>query len=173
MSYVTPITDRAASDVDATPTSKGYFNVADWVRIYGNARLMVSLSSVMLNQSLPWTVITDPTVLSFPSVTDFNSLLLSIETTRLAVNIPAASTPIKYDWLAGSQVNAPKYTHVNTWEQTIDAIWLYYDGDLIESCPTLTGNVTVLTGTIQFYLDCVDIDIYTLDIQGTGKVVIL
>lgn len=162
--YVTPITDRAATDVDATPTSKGYFNVADWTRIYGNAKLTVSLAAIMLPASLPWTTITAPTITSFPTVTDFDALLLSIETMRAAVAIPAAAVAIKDDYIAGVNEEAPDYNDVNLWESTIDAIWLYYDGDLIEVCPSLSADLTLTTDYIV--IDCIDTNGHTLDTNG-------
>lgn len=172
MSYITPIKDRTLTDV-VTKTSKGLFNVADWVRIYNNARLMVDITNIIQSLSLGWTVIAEPTVLSIPLLADFNSLLSSVEGARVALNIPAAQTAIKYDWVAGINKDAPDYTDVNLWETVIDALWDYQSGDSIEVCPTLVADLTVLTGNNKIYIDCLDTADFNIDLQGTAKLYII
>lgn len=125
MSYTTPITDRTQSDV-TNKTSKAYLNVADWNRIYGNAQYVNGLFS-HLGTSVSFPTISTPTTSSFPSVTDFNSLLASIENMRLAlvaigINISGLTT-IFSSWVAGYSQDAPDYQDVNTWEQSIDLIY--------------------------------------------------
>lgn len=172
MSYITPVTDRAQSDIDAL-NSKAYFNVADWQRIYNNARLMIDVANILGGFSLGWDSLTDPSTTSFPSVTDFNTLLENIELARQAVDIPEAQTAIKYDWVAGLDYPSPNFNHVNQWESVIDAIWVYYDGGSILACPTLTSNLTVLTGNNAVYIDCLDMANFDVDLQGSANLYIL
>ena len=42
MAWVTPIVDRALSDITGR-TSKGFFNVADWERIDGNTAVIKAM----------------------------------------------------------------------------------------------------------------------------------
>ena len=60
MSYKTPITDRTLTDI-TTKTAKAFFNVADWVRIYGNAEIINAIVSE-LNGAITFDAITEPTV---------------------------------------------------------------------------------------------------------------
>src|SRR5574341_1195953 len=99
MSYITPVTDRVLSDV-TNRTTKGFFNIADWNRIYNNAQLASGLASIQKGVNIPFgdcpatRVITD-----IPSATHVNTLLQSIELMRqeMVSLIPTLTTVIKYD----------------------------------------------------------------------------
>ena len=121
MSYITPVTDRDADDI-AAQNSKAYFNVADWERIYNNARLMVDLANIFYDSGIVWTEVTVPTIKSIPAVADFNSMLTAIEAARVDLNLSETPTAIKTDWEAGPTKVAPKYTDVNLWETVIDVL---------------------------------------------------
>jgi hypothetical protein len=174
MSYTTPVTDRTTADI-AARNSKAYFNVADWTRIYRNAQLVNSLVEISVGTPNSFPVITAPTTTAIPLVTDFNSLLLSIENFRTAsAPIEAvAPTEIKHDWVAGVGQLAPKYTDVNLWETTINAIWIYLNGSSYAMCPTLSADLTLATATTAIYINCIDTSTHIIDLQGTSKLFIL
>lgn len=175
MSYTTPVTDRTAADVVAKNT-KAHFNVADWTRIYRNAQLVNSLVEILIEDGpLSFPVVSAPAITSIPSVADFDTLLLSIETFRTTNSLLTAVAPtaIKHDWIAGVGYPSPKYTDVNLWETTIDAIWTYLNGSSYLACPTLSANLTLATATTAIYINCIDTSTYTIDLQGTSKLFIL
>jgi len=174
MSYTTPVTDRALSDITVM-TAKGYFNVADWTRIYRNAQIVNSLVEILVNTPNSFPVISTPTIMSIPDLADFNALLLSIENFRTAsAPIEAvAPTAIKHDWIAGAGQLAPKYTDINLWESTIDAIWVYANGSSYAACPTLSANLTLLTASNEIYINCIDTGTHNIDLQGTAKLFII
>lgn len=129
MPYVTAVTDRGASDI-ANRTSKAFFNVADWERIYDNTEYVRGEIVTLFGPVIVFSdTISDPTVISIPDVTIFNILTQRIEQLRqvaLAVMPELATTPsygaIKHDWEAGIDKNVPTYKHVNQWERIIDVI---------------------------------------------------
>jgi hypothetical protein len=172
MAYVTAITDRVLSDV-TTPTSKGYFNVADWTRIYDNARLTASLVNIVDDEAYTFPSIGYPTIENIPTVTDFNDLLNAIEIMRSAVSVAGALVEIKDDWISGNGETSPDYSDANLWENTVDVIWNFYGGGVIEVCPTLTEDVTVLNGEKLIYIDCVDTDTFAIHTEGSGAVYII
>src|SRR3990172_3602404 len=170
MAYVTAVTDRTALDI-TNRTSKAFMNVADWVRVYGNAELVNSLTSIMANVLITFGQLAIPTITSIPSVTGVNTLAGNIEATRLAAVADGAtgiSTEIKDNYIGGAQGDSPKYTDINLWESTLDAIWNYYDGASLDVCPTLTGNLTITTGNQLIVVDCIDIDGFSIILEGTG-----
>jgi|SRR3990172_1350338 len=175
MGYVTAVTDRTALDI-TNRTSKAFMNVADWARVYGNAELVNSLTSIMADVLITFGQLTAPTITSIPSVTDVNTLAGNIEATRLAAVADGAtgiSTEIKDNYIGGAQGDSPKYTDINLWESTLDAIWIYYDGASLPVCPTLTGDLTVPTGTNVIYVDCLDFANFNVDLQGTANLIII
>lgn len=172
MAYTTPVTDRTAADI-AAKNPKAYFNVADWTRVYDNSQLVNSLAAVMLDQQITFNTLTAPTIATIPSVIDFNILVGNIEFLRAyfnneVPNVAGTLVSIKDDWEAGFNKDAPDYVDANLWESTLDAIWDYYSGDSLQVCPTLTGNLTVLTGASAIYVDCLDTANYIVDLQGTA-----
>jgi hypothetical protein len=175
MAYTTPITDRTLADVQAH-NAKGYFNVADWQRIYGNSQLVNSLVAIRIDTPITFALLTTPTITTIPSVTEFNIFLANIEEIRLNVDgepIPGIAIPIKCDWVAGVGQRAPDYSQANLWEKMLDAIWTYYNGPSLSVCPTLSSDLTVVTGANAIYVDCIDMANFNIDIQGTGNLYIL
>jgi len=171
MAYTTPVTDRTIADVK-NKTSKAYFNVADWQRIYNNTLLTKSLAEILLSSSISASTLTEPTITTIPTVVNFNALLTNIETLRLAVvaeSIVGAQTVINDAWEAGLFRSAPDWQDANIWESTIDAIWQHFDGNTLEVCPTLTANLTIPTDTDYIVVDCIDPDVFEIIIEGTGE----
>lgn len=173
MPYTTPITDRTNADILAQ-NSKAYINVVDWNRIYRNAQLASALAEIELGTPIDFDILAEPTITTIPTVGFLNTLLANIERMRLAMvaEIPTLAE-IKDDWEGGSHKPSPNYQYVNQWEATIDAIWDHWDGDDLEVCPTLTGDLTILTGTNVTYVDCLDMANFNVDIQGTGNLYII
>ena len=167
MGYDTPVTNRTASS---------FFNVADWTRIYRNAQLATGLSAFELETTIDFNEVTDPTDTDIASVDDFNTLLANIERLRLAVageSISGADIEVKDDWIAGVGQPMFNYANVNYWETLIDLIWDHFNGDAVSECPTLTADLTVLTGERYLYVDCLNVDTYLLRVQGTGEIHII
>lgn len=174
MAYVTAVTDRTAADI-AARNSKAFFNVATWTRIYGNAELVIGLAWAAGYDAEWQPITTTPTITSIPAVTDFNTLTENIETFRGVMNsfVSDIDSPIKYDYIAGASQQTFDYTDVNLWELTLDLIWEFLDGPLLEVCPTLIANLTVLTGVNKIYIDCLDAATFDIDLQGTANLYIL
>jgi hypothetical protein len=173
MAYVTPVTDRTSADI-AARNSKAFMNVVDWTRIYNNSQLVNSLAAIMLGTGITFDVIALPTITTIPSVTNLNLLTGNIERIRVAVAAVLPSlTEIKDDYIAGAGEVAPRYTDVNLWESTLDAVWVYYDGPDLDVCPTLSADLTVATGTNHIVVDCIDAANFNIDIQGTGNLYII
>jgi hypothetical protein len=173
MSYTTAITNRTATDI-TNRTSKAYFNVADWNRIYNNAQLVNALATIKLNQAILFTTLSEPTISTIPSITNFNALLANIERVRLAmVGLIPSLIEIKNDWIAGVNQSVFNYTHVNQWESALDSVWVYWGGPGLPVCPILSSNLTVATGNSAIYVDCLDTADYNIDLQGTGKLYII
>lgn len=178
MSYVTPVTDRSATDI-ANQTSKAFWNVADFERVYGNSLLVHSLIVIYAGAtSLIFNQLAMPTITTIPTVADFNTFLANIERARQAfvddeAVIPGVTTEIKDDYTGGAQGTSPKFTDANLWESTLDAIWEYYDGASLPVCPTLAADLTVLTGTNAIYVDCIDAANFNIDLQGTANLYII
>ncbi len=118
MKYTTPIYDRILSDV-TNKTAKGYFNLADWIRIYGNAKLIHALEEVILSSSLLFTEIATPTITTIPTVDNINNLLINIETIRALFPAGVGLVDLKTDWGGNA---SPTYKEVNDWERNIDLL---------------------------------------------------
>lgn len=173
--YTTPVTDRTAADVTAKNT-KAYFNIADWIRIYRNAQIVNSLCEIVVEDGpLLFPIVATPTITSIPSITDFNSLLLSIENFRTLNSLIQAEAPtaIKHDWIAGVENAAPKYTDVNLWENTINLVWEYLNASSYSECPTLTGDLILNSTNHDIYIGCIDSGSYDIDLQDTSRLFII
>jgi hypothetical protein len=173
VAYITPITDRSIADI-IDQTSKAYFNIADWERVYNNSRLASSLASIALNTPIAFSGFTLPTITTDPRtmVANINMMTGNIENVRLAVegeSIPGTESEIKDDYIAGKGQVTPNYTDVNLWESTIDAIWEHYNGASLPVCPTLTTSLVVSTGNQKIYVDCIETGGFDIDINGTGE----
>lgn len=115
--------DRTATDV-TNRTAKAFFNVADWLRIHNNARLANMLTNIYLGLSIPFTELTTPTVTSFPSVEEINTLVENIDLLRESAHLPAATgiVTLDHDYTAGLNGSSPDYLDVNDWERDLDLI---------------------------------------------------
>jgi hypothetical protein len=167
MSYVTAITDRVLSDVTPPVTAKGYWNVTDWERVYGNFILVKTFVEIVMPTTVAFTALGHPNTAVITQVSEFNFFLENIENLRLAVaseSIPGTTVEIKDDYVAGPGEPAPRYTDANLWESTIDAIWEHFDGPDLDVCPSLTGDLTLTTRYIV--VDCIDTNGHTLDTNG-------
>ena len=135
MKYTEPVIDRALSDV-ISKTSKGYFNVSDWTRIYENNLVVNALLLVVLEEVVTFTSIDTPTITTIPTITMVNNLVGNIEASRLKaiefVEGASASDErtnimnliaIKTNWEAGARKDAPDYLVANQWEETLHVIF--------------------------------------------------
>jgi hypothetical protein len=119
ITWTTPITDRTASDV-ITKTSKGFFNVVDWVRINGDTKYVAALSNLLFNAGISIVELTAPTIRTIPSIDDFNQFVENIETVRVGSIIPANNGIIELNsYLSGQNVVSPDYNDVNSWENNL------------------------------------------------------
>jgi hypothetical protein len=123
MKYVPPITDRTAEDI-ATQTDKAFFNVADWVRVYGNAELVKTIVEIVLSISITFDAVAEPTTTSIPTVAAFNTLLANINRIRLNSRLSGIDglVAVNENWTAGISEDAPTYDTVNEWELVLDLI---------------------------------------------------
>ena len=124
MRYTEPITDRAQSDIDNL-TVKAFFNVADWQRIYNNAQVAKALLDFLFSINITFDTVTEPTIITIPTVTQLNTLLANIDRLRIESNLPAITelNEIASDWKEGSGAPSPDYLDANEWEQVIDLIF--------------------------------------------------
>jgi len=117
------IYDRTAADI-SNRTAKAFFNVSDWLRVYGNSELAHALTELYTGLSVSFTTLTPPAITTFPSVTAINSLIQNIDNCRAAAYLPAATgiVALDYDFTEGPGGTAPDYTDVNAWEQDLQLI---------------------------------------------------
>lgn len=127
MPYTTPVTDRALSDITGL-TTKGYFNVADWTRIYDNVSA-INTTLAAVGYSATFTTISTPTITTIPSATNFNTLIQNIKNIQAIVesflNTPAGLAVLKADWVVGAGEQIFNYLHVNSWEQNILILYTF------------------------------------------------
>lgn len=123
MTWVTLIYDRTSDDV-ITHTSKGFFNVVDWVRINGNSLHLEALANLLFDVNISLTSLTTPTITTIPSVADLNSFIANIETLRTGAAIPlnGGLVDLSTPYLSGQNVIAPDYIAVNNWESNLQLI---------------------------------------------------
>ena len=124
MSWITPITDRTTTDIGAR-TSKAFFNIVDWVRVYGNSEQIHALSEALLLIDIDFTSLTAPTITQFPSADDINTLVENIDLVRESAALPAALAPSALDhtYLEGTSAAAPSFEDVNAWEKALETIF--------------------------------------------------
>lgn len=124
--WQTPITDRVASDI-TNRTAKAFFNVADWLRVYGNSEIVNALTNVYLALSIPFTELTEPTVTTFPTAAEINSLIENIDLCRAAACLPSALgvETLDYAYTEGAGGTVPDYTDVNAWEADLALVREY------------------------------------------------
>jgi hypothetical protein len=123
MAWTTAIFDRVLADV-TNQTSKGFFNVVDWVRINGNAYYVKVLINVLRGVNVSITALTPPTITTIPTADDLNDFIENIETLRIASGIPLSTELIelKHDYFAGASSETPDYADVNDWERDLNII---------------------------------------------------
>lgn len=121
--YTTPIFDRTVDDISAR-TAKAFFNLSDWMRVYGNAQIVNAIVSA-LNGHIAFDTVVEPTITTIPTVTELNTLLANIERLRVGSGLPPIEgiTSIKHDWIEGSAADAPDYLDANDWEKVLDVIF--------------------------------------------------
>lgn len=126
MAWVSPVYDRTAADI-ANKTSKAYFNVADWQRIYDDALIVRNEIQTAYGLTITFTTLTAPTMTTIPNATAINSLALNIERSRAACGLPAALgvAVIKTNWPGGVNAAAPDYLTVNDWERDLHLMHVY------------------------------------------------
>ncbi len=128
MTYTTPITDRDAADI-AAQNSKAFWNVADWVRVYGNSLETNTHLNSEFSTSISFDAISAVVNTDIPTIAEINEFLANIERMRAwvvdnTVFYPAAlDTEIKDDYTAGQSETAPSYINVNRWESHIDLMY--------------------------------------------------
>ena len=123
MRYTEPITDRTQTDV-TNKTSKAYFNIADWLRVYNNTQVTKALVDFLLSTSVTFDTLSTPTTETIPTITELNTLLANIERIRLAAEPTVTGlSEIKDDWVAGAGYPSPDYQNVNDWENVLDVIY--------------------------------------------------
>jgi hypothetical protein len=124
MAWDSPIYDRSITDI-TTPTSKGFFNVADWVRINGNTEIVNTLINVLKSLSITFDTLTPPTITTIPNIDDVNDFVDNIERIRAASGVPLATglVALKNDYTSGGI--APDYTTVNDWERDLKLLREY------------------------------------------------
>lgn len=127
MAYTTPVTDRTMADVQ-NKTAKGYFNLADFTRIYGN-NVEVNTLLAIFGASVPsFTTISGVTTASTDLLAIINTMVGNIENLRLwciAIQPSYFSgltgfDELKDDWAGGPSASAPTYVYVNSWEKVLD-----------------------------------------------------
>lgn len=118
--FITPIFDRTHADI-TNLTAKAYMNVADWLRIYGNAKLAARLVATLNGYPIQFDEVAAPTIYTFPKVEDLNLILANIERVRVAANLPPTTGLIQVvaNWAAGYNEDSPGYEDANTWERVI------------------------------------------------------
>jgi hypothetical protein len=119
MSWITPITDRALSDI-LNRTAKGFFNVLDWSRIYGNAEYVCTLIEVLKSINVDCPVLETPTTATIPNAEDINDFLEGLETLRIASTLSNPDLVVlKTDYTSGESAETPDYEDVNSWENNL------------------------------------------------------
>lgn len=118
MSWVTPITDRAQTDIDSK-TSKGYFNVSDWVRIDGNVDVVLAMLTSNGYETPSKTSLTTPTTTTIPTVSELNSFINNIVILQEVVYLGSSLATLKHDYQPGANADAPDFNDVNDWENNL------------------------------------------------------
>jgi hypothetical protein len=123
MPYETPIFDRTADDI-ASKTAKAFLNVADWIRIYGNAAFVHVLVAFLVEYDPAFNTLDAPSITTIPGAVEFNQFLENIEALRAAANLPEIPglVEIKDDWLGGPLAAAPDYEDANDWERVLEIV---------------------------------------------------
>ena len=106
---------RAALDI-TNRTSKGFFNLADWTRIYTNAETANPLWAAYKGVSITFTSVTAPTMSTHPTAADFNTLCQNIENVRAASRL--ALPVVRVGWREG-KASSPTWRDINNMEYAL------------------------------------------------------
>ena len=139
MIYQDPVTDRTAADI-TNRTAKAFLNIVDWVRIYDNAHVMQVVVDFVLGITTTFNAVGTPTITTFPTAADINTLIANILRVLNVSGITATFTgfpDLIEVWGEGTAVASPDYTDVNDWELAIS---------LILSAVTRAADYRVYTG---------------------------
>lgn len=123
--YLEPIvTDRVLADV-TNETVKGFYNVADWQRLYHNAQVAKVLVDWVLSLNITFNVVEDVAITTIPSVNDLNILLANInriyQSSTLQQTLGLAL--LNEAWADGTATASPDYLDANEWESLLDAVY--------------------------------------------------
>lgn len=116
MKYIQSITDRTRLDV-VNRASKGYMNLSDWLRIYGNVRLLHAIESTMVGAA--FTEIREMDASSIVTDDEINTLVDNIRSIGSEWASPTLWNSLRNDW---GGIDSPKYSDVNAWESVTDAL---------------------------------------------------
>jgi hypothetical protein len=124
MSWTTPCTDRALSDI-TNRTSKGFFNVINWARIDFNSTAIRDAMDAAGYAAGALVVLTPPNTATIPTAAGINQLIENIERLRVVCCLPAACglVVLPYNWIGGANSTAPDYEDVNAWENNQKIIY--------------------------------------------------
>lgn len=125
MSWIDPIYDRTKADI-TNRTSKAFFNVADWIRINGNAKIIETLINALYAVGVTLDTLAEPTTATIPTITEVNDFIANLEALREATHFPAATGIVELDTFTGGLAgNSPDYEDVNDWERNLAYLRTY------------------------------------------------
>lgn len=156
MAYTTPITDRTQADI-AARNSKAFFNVVDWIRIYGNSSETNTVLTAALGAMASFVTISAVVNTDIPTVAEINIFLANIERMRYALKDSSVANDvdfieIKDDYVEGQNKIAPNFINVNSWEKVIDIIYQLfkapYTVDRAPICSVAICNAGLLRNSL-------------------------
>lgn len=123
MAWIECICDRTLADV-TNETSKGFFNVVDWLRIDNNVKYVKTLIEVLKFINVSYEDLPDPVSTTIPTAEDINDFVTNIEALRVASRLPSdfGLTELKTDYTSGESAETPDYLAVNGWEGTLSTL---------------------------------------------------
>jgi len=124
MAWSTPIIDRAQSDIDSR-TSKGFFNVVDWTRIYDNEVYLHDFLVAWGYDHPNLYTLTAPNYWTIPTVVLINQLIDNINILESVSYLPTGLglVHLKHDYKGGANQIAPNFTIVNGWENKLKILY--------------------------------------------------
>lgn len=123
--YIAPvITDRSPADI-AAQTTKAFFNVLDWQRIYNNAEVTKQIVDFLLGLNITFNTVGSVSITTIPTVAELNTLLANINRIYQASGLQTTLglELIKEDWQDGTTVQSPNYINANEWENLVNKIF--------------------------------------------------
>jgi hypothetical protein len=143
--FITPIYDRTYADI-LNRANKAYFNVDDWVRIYGNSQIINTILSALFGTPITFNTLSVPDINTIPSATNINDFVDNIENLREYLSLSPLEE-LTTTWLSGSSAAAPDYEDVNAWERSLDVLFYLLPAALNYSVTCGVGAV----GQPRFY----------------------